>query len=225
LAAYYWHVKDYKRLVSNYEKTVKIKEYDPNNLSYAALANELFADKNIALKYMTKAAELENAWLPNLGIFYLHRGEFDKGISVLEQYVDFEARLRLAYARIMKNQYQPAVVEFDEALKELNFTKGTDIYNRVFGDGIYNNKTLRTYFNTVFNELAYSLLNRPDYKSYIYAALGDADSTFVIINKGLEENMHIWIYYLIMRSPAMEKLKADPRYDALIKRLKLKKYL
>jgi len=225
LAAYSWHVQDYKQVVRNYEKIAQLKEHDPYNISNAAVANELFADKGIALKYMTKAAEFEKAWLVDLGMFYLHRGEFDKGISVLEQYVDFDARLRLAYARLMKNQYQLAAVEFEEALKELNFTKGTDIYNRVFSDGNFNIKTLRKYINNVFNELAYSFLNHPIYKSYFYAALGEVDSAFVNINKALEEDSPIWIYYLIMRSPAMEKLKADPRYDALIKRLKLEEYL
>ena len=57
------------------------------------------------------------------------------------------------------------------------------------------------------------------YIATIYAALGDADSTFYWLDRALEDQSQMlgWIRW----NPIFDVVRSDPRYAAIMRRLKL----
>jgi len=59
----------------------------------------------------------------------------------------------------------------------------------------------------------------PYFIAYLYASAGDADAAFQWLQKAIDEPDNFVLYLRI--DPAFDKLHSDPRYQQLLKRLKL----
>jgi len=61
----------------------------------------------------------------------------------------------------------------------------------------------------------------PLLNALIYAALGDKDRAFALLNQSVEQRVH-WLFWL-NRDPRWGPLRSDPRFQALARRVGLPK--
>ena len=175
------------------------------------------------LKRLRDAQQLEPAspaYAALIGMFLNYQRRYDEAIDQLTKTLEMDATLDLAHthlavAHMYRGEYQLAI---DELARTSSVTPGSSGY---LGQ-IYALSGRRDEALAEVERLMAAADDRPVAAhdiATIFAALGDADSTFQWLDRALEDQSQMlgWIRW----NPVFDSVRSDPRYAAFMQRLNL----
>jgi len=158
----------------------------------------------------------------DLGFHYYYNRQYDQAIKQLRNVV--EMRSDFALARLWLGRSLQQVGRYEEALTE--FTRAESAFQewpvllaaRGFVDGT-SGRTIEA--RAVLGEME-SLSKRKFVTSYgvalVYAGVGENDTALTWLGKAFDERSH-WLVWLRL-DPRWDNLRLDPRFSALVSRMK-----
>jgi adenylate cyclase len=206
-------------------------ELDPNSVDvqagYGWFLNDLGRSEE-ALLHLKRAQELDPLSL-NLGadigfVLYFSR-QYDRAIEQFQKTLEMDpnfapTHVRLGVTYLQKGMYEEAIAEQKKAMS-LDELPGRWGRAAVLGYA-YAVAGKRSEAQKIFNDL--QELSKQRYVSpYNFAlismGLGDRDQTFEWLNKTYDEYPFTLVFLKV--DPRYDSLRSDPRFDALLRRMKL----
>jgi len=179
-----------------------------------------------AVAELRRAVELEPLSLINNAIFglsYLYARQNDKALEQGKRTYDLDPDFRfgrqyLGYTYIVLGRYDDAIALAEEGLKTFPLSQE---YLAIAGlaHAMSGHRREAEQYLDRFGELAKTRYVRTSYVASIYVALGEKDKAFAELEKSFEDKD----YFLprIKLDPFMDPLRADPRFNDLLKRMGL----
>jgi len=206
-------------------------ELDPNSVDvqagYGWFLNDVGRSEE-ALLHLKRAQELDPLSL-NLGadigfVLYFSR-QYDRAIEQFQKTLEMDpnfapTHVRLGVTYLQKGMYEEAIAEQKKAMS-LDESPGRWGRAAVLGYA-YAVAGKRSEAQKIFNDL--QELSKQRYVSpYNFAlismGLGDRDQTFEWLNKTYDEYPFTLVFLKV--DPRYDSLRSDPRFDALLRRMKL----
>lgn len=177
---------------------------------------------------MRKAIELDPYnlnYTRNLGRIFHFEGSYDDAVSVLQGTLDVNpnftfVHLSLALVHLQQEEYEEALEGIEKEREALG------IWNPILDciSGIIHAKMEET---DKAREILDNLEDRskevyisPYYLAALNIALGDIEDGFQLLDKAYREE-DFWVRELMV-DPLFEDVRSDPRYDTMLKKLRLK---
>ena len=141
--------------------------------------------------------------------------KYEDAISHLKRAIELEGRNYSAYGRLgdvyaILNRYNEAIAAFEKA-RELRSD-----------EGMYLARIARVYALMGRRREALKLIKRMNALAFdiasVFAALGNKDESFKILEKAIQERSSLVVYF--KEDPNLDILKSDPRWEGLIKKMK-----
>lgn len=177
---------------------------------------------------MRKAIELDPYnlnYTRNLGRIFYFEGSYDDAVSVLQGTLDINPNFTLVHLSLALVYLQQE--EYEEALEGIKKEReALGVWNPILDciSGVIHTRRDET---EKAREILDSLEDRseevyisPYYLAALNIALGDRDRGFQLLDKAYREG-DFWIRELRV-DPLFKDVRSDPRYDTLLKRLRLK---
>jgi TolB-like protein/Flp pilus assembly protein TadD len=159
----------------------------------------------------------------DIGLVYFHKRQYDLAIKHFKTVADlfpdfFPVHHHLAWAYMQKEMYKESIDEFQKAL---SISKGHTMVKAMLGYA-YAVSGKKDEARKILKELQdYSARQYvPPYRfAVLYTGLGEKDLAFEWLNKSYDDLDILLIYVNV--SPFFDSLRQDPRFDQLLKRLRL----
>ncbi len=179
-----------------------------------------------AVSELRRAVELEPLSLINNAIFglsYLYARQNDKALEQGKKTYDLDPDFRfgrqyLGNTYIVLGRYDDAIALAEEGLKTFPLSQEYLAIAGLAHAKSGHRREAEQYLDR-FGELAKTRYVRTSYVASIYVALGEKDKAFTELEKSFEDKD----YFLprIKLDPFMDPLRADPRFNDLLKRMGL----
>ena len=188
-AAYYTALGNFKSAISEIQQA---REYDPLSLRYA--------DRYLYVLVFSK--------------------EYDRTIAEADTMLAKDKNFVMGYA--WKAVALSMLGRYDEAIKsqkraiEIDDNSGMEVFLGVIEAAAGNKATARQIVAKIEIEAQHQYVCNYEI-SQVYAMLGDSDKAFKWLNSGVQQQCDCMIW--LQGEPWMEKIRADPRYLDLIKRV------
>ena len=131
----------------------------------------------------------------------------------------------LAHIYLYNKNFIEGVAYAKKAYDMVQFPKRDEIYKKAFPDGIIDERSTKNYYRGIMEEV--NKKKDPGFPltalTMWYAFIDEKDSVFVLLNK-IDDTQSTFLP-LWIQCAMFDTLRSDPRYDALIKKLKLEKYI
>lgn len=179
-----------------------------------------------AIEELKRALELEPLSLVNNSILastYLYGGQYKQALEQAKYAYDLEpafvlARWNLGYAYIANGKYKDAIELSEESLR----TDPTSQFMLRIAGIAYAKSRRKSDAERVINrfkELAKAQYVSSYYVASIYAALGEKDKALTELEHSFAKRD--WDLHRLKVDPFMDPLRDDPRFEEMLKRLKL----
>jgi len=211
------------------EQCKRALELNPNSADvHASYAHHLLVLGRLdeSMLYLKRAQELDPLSLEltaDIGQAFYFSREFDRSIEQLQKTIEMNpnfapAHTRLGMTYLKKGMYEEAITEHKKA------TGIDERPGRVARLGYaYAVAGRRDEAQKVIDDLKEQQSKgryvSPFHFALIYMGLGDKDQAFVLLEKTCEERSDM--LWDIKLSPKFDSLRSDPRFDALLRRMKL----
>ena len=224
LALYDWNWAESER---EYGKAFQL---DPN-VSYIHLTHGVsyftpLGKRDEAVAELKRAVELEPLSLITNAIFglsYLYAGQNDKALEQGKKTYDLDPDFRfgrqyLGNTYIVLGRYDDAIALAEEGLETFPLSQEYLAIAGLAHAKSGRRREAEQYLDRL-GELAKTRYVRTSYVASIYVALGEKDKAFAELEKSFEDKD----YFLprIKLDPFMDPLRADPRFNDLLKRMGL----
>jgi len=190
-------IGEYDKAIERYKKAQKLDffTFDDNN----AMGTTYFCarDYNKAIEYYKKAVKIDPSNETPIG--------------------------NLSYAYLVNEQYKDAADAYQKWFGLRKIPNADEIFEECFAAGEYNKPSLQKYLRNILEES--DKTNNPytpHYKARFYAYMDETDSAIVMLEKAFDEkdtNLP-----RSMSDPVFDNLRSDPRFQALLTKMKLDKY-
>ncbi len=218
---------DWEAAEREYERAIELNPRYPTTHQWYGGYLSAMGRHEEALREAETARELDplnliiNTWV---GLRHYFAGRYDVAIEEYEKALelgpDFQpAHWHLGWALEQTGRYEEAIAEAQQAI---DLSGGSPLYIASLG---------HAYAKAGRDEEARETLDRLEQESrtrhvsayhtaVIHGALGDADEAFRWLDRAYEEQAP-WIGYLRVDPRIDERLRSDPRFDALLQRARL----
>ena len=220
----------YEEAVEQMQKTI---ELDPDwPYSYINLAGTYMSmnEHDKATKLLEKIEADKDLYIESryyIGISYLIRQDYEKAIEEFRktpqdhpEYSNFMGFIALTY-RLM-GQYKTSIDLFVRNAKEKGDPFVDDIYNRTFGNGVFNEETFKDYFKNTLDkavEVNHPMLKNPPVMNFFYLYARQYDMFFVEVEKFIRITNPV-----VLALPFYDSVRDDPRFVKLWERYGISKY-
>jgi serine/threonine protein kinase/Tfp pilus assembly protein PilF len=222
---------EYEKSVIEYQKCAQLKPAVAWKYDAYGDALYIIGRHNAAINEYKKEITLDpKSWIA-LVLGYFYAGMFEESIKYFEQNIDSTMmsawdNYRIAYIYLFQKEYKKGILYLHKFFEEKNFEKRAPCYQHAFGNNHFDELSTKEYFKCIMAE--FERIKNPQLTGRItmarnYAYIGDIDKAFEHLNRAHDEQ-HWWLA-IYLKSAFSNELKSDPRYDELIKRLKLEKYV
>ena len=191
-------------------------ELDPNNakahFAYAYVLSRLGRADEMT-EQMEKAMRLDPAepWWPQVyGAFLLQARRFEEAERQLKRAIVIDPNWRLAYAEL--SDLYVELGRFDEALKLTGEWSNNPLSMAYIYARMGNRKKALDFLNRSSDRTLFSL-------AVVYTALNDFDKAFEVINESFVRGDGFMTGY--GHYPVLDRLKADPRWKDVARRMNL----
>ena len=221
----YFYDRDWAAAEREFKKAIELNpNYPTAHHWYAVFLSANPNRKKETLAEIKRALELEpmslpiNAWY---GRILSWTGQLDQAIDELRRTEELDpdfllTRYRLGTAYAEKGRYDEAIAEFNEVLRRSNDNPaGTTGLGLVYAMSGKREQALKTIDQ--LRELSKKRYVSPSQVAMIYTALGDKDKAFEYLEEG--NKAHDLLIIRLKVDPRLEKLRSDPRFDDLVKRV------
>jgi len=221
---------EYEKSIEISKKIIDLEPQRPANYLRYGYALRIIGEHDRAIRQYKKAVELNPVNLYYLGWAYFMGRDFDHAVENLKKALDvvpgdIPAADVLAHIYLYTENFSEGIMYAKKAFEMVKFSNRDEIYKKAFPNGIIDKKSAQNYFRGIMEEV-----NKKKDPGFPLAALAmwytfidEKDSVFVLLNK-LYDRQSTSLAGII-QSPFLDKLQSDPRYDVLIKKLKLEKYI
>lgn len=204
---------------------------NPNSVDVHASGNShLFAFGRFdeAMQHLKRAQELDPL-SPNIyadiGLLFYFARQNDRAIEQLQKALELDpnfvpAHARLAWVYLTKGMHEEAIAEQKKAIAVEDPTgrwRRTALLGYVYAVAGKQDEAQKILSD--LKELAKQRNVSPLNFAMIYIGLGDKDQAFAWLNKSYEERPDSLMFIKV--SPLFESLRSDPRFDDLLRRMKL----
>jgi tetratricopeptide (TPR) repeat protein len=205
-------------------------ELDPNDVraheSYAWHL-EMFERLDEALPHLKRALELDPysmALMWDIGVWFTQSRQYDRAIEQFKKMIEMDPSDFTAHSPGLAEAYQKKGM-YEEAVEEV---KKASALGRTGPQApaalayAYAVAGKREEAQKILDELKESAKQRyvPAFSfALIYMGLDDKDQAFEWLNKTFEENPYRIAFIKV--NPRFDSLRSDPRFDALLRRMKL----
>lgn len=193
--------------------------------SYYLMAMGRFDD---AWKEVNRAHELDPLSVTistDIGFNYYYRRSYDEAINQLRGTLSVSPKFPLAHLWLGRAYQQKKM--YSEAIDEFNKTDAAlpgwvvTIAGMGHAYGEWGHQAEAKQVLARLNEIAREKYVTPYGVALVYAGLGDKDQAFAWLNKAVAGRSH-WLVWL-NRDPRWDRIRSDPRFDDLQKRVGLPK--
>jgi len=170
------------------------------------------------------------SWL-DVAFAYFFANSSKEAIEYIEQAIKTNTPygwdyLYLAQIYLFHQEYKKGIHYIHTFLEHKNFEQRDQCYESAFQDNQFDELSMRNYLKCIMNQGEKTTKYPVDWslnQAIIYAYIGYSDKAFEALYRAYDEK-NLWLAVYI-RSAFFDNLKSDPRYNALIKKLKLEKYI
>ena len=223
----YWVEWDWSAAEKAFRRAIELNPSDPRPYGVCAwlLSNTGRNDEAIELakrSYQLDPISPETNWY--LGIVLLAAGKTDEAIRRFQASIDLEptyfyAHNFLGRAYLQAGKITQAVAAFERA-RDLERENPENWANLAYAYGLSGKRDEAEKIIAYLKDLSRTNYVAPYYLAIAYAGLGDNEQTFKCIEQAYEDRSDSLILYLTA-DPQMQKIRSDPRYKEMLKRLNL----
>lgn len=221
-----YHAWNWAEAENEFKKAI---ELNPNYAtahdwySYYLMAMGRFDD---AWKEVNRAHELDPLSVTistDIGFNYYYRRRYDEAINQLRATLSVSPKFPLAHLWLGRAYQQKKM--YSEAIDEFNKTDAAlpgwvvTIAGMGHAYGEWGHQAEAKQVLVRLNEMAREKYVTPYGVALVYAGLGDKDQAFAWLNKAVAGRSH-WLVWL-NRDPRWDRIRSDPRFDDLQKRVGL----
>jgi len=221
-----YHAWNWAEAENEFKKAI---ELNPNYAtahdwySYYLMAMGRFDD---AWKEVNRAHELDPLSVTistDIGFNYYYRRSYDEAINQLRATLSVSPKFPLAHLWLGRAYQQKKM--YSEAIDEFNKTDAAlpgwivTIAGMGHAYGEWGHQAEAKQVLVRLNEMAREKYVTPYGVALVYAGLGDKDQAFAWLNKAVAGRSH-WLVWL-NRDPRWDRIRSDPRFDDLRKRVGL----
>jgi TolB-like protein/DNA-binding winged helix-turn-helix (wHTH) protein/Tfp pilus assembly protein PilF len=221
-----YHAWNWAEAENEFKKAI---ELNPNYAtahdwySYYLMAMGRFDD---AWKEVNRAHELDPLSVTistDIGFNYYYRRSYDEAINQLRATLSVSPKFPLAHLWLGRAYQQKKM--YPEAIDEFNKTDAAlpgwvvTIAGMGHAYGEWGHQAEAKQVLVRLNEMAREKYVTPYGVALVYAGLGDKDQAFAWLNKAVAGRSH-WLVWL-NRDPRWDRIRSDPRFDDLQKRIGL----
>ncbi len=157
-------------------------------------------------------------------VFYYQR-KYDQSIDQLKKTLEMApdynlARGDLGMAYLEKKMYPEAIAVLEEALK-MPVGKAASLSTLAYAYAVAGKKTEARKILDQLNELSRQQYVQPRLLARIYVGLGDKEKAFAYLEKSFEDRSIESGFGTINVDPTFDPLRSDPRFNDLVRRMKL----
>ena len=235
LAWTYWSLREWEQASDAFKKVVELDPENGGALQVLGCLLGILGQKERERECYLRAAELAPVQSIELGLWHLNYGDYEQAVSGLVQaendspnYVN--TSFYLFAARFLSGDFPEAEQSLSEWLKRLNYEDRAALRARAIPDGTVDRLSLIGYIRLILER--FEKEERPIANSYearipatLYCLSGDLESAMETLEYAYEtfETDSYWLPWYI-RFSHFKPLHSDPRFGALIKKLKLDPY-
>jgi TolB-like protein/tetratricopeptide (TPR) repeat protein len=219
---------DWEGAAKDYKMAVELNPgYSPahNRYGYSLMSMGRFEE---AIEQMKKAIELDPYnlnYTRNLGRIFYFEGSYDDAVSVLQGTIEINpvfsfVHLSLALVYIQESEYEEALVAVkkeEEAQGQLNPI--LDCISGIIHARMDEKDKARQILDNLEARSKEKYIS-PYYLAALCVTLGETDRGFELLDKAYRDE-DFWIRELKV-DPLFEDVRSDPRYDMMLKKLRLK---
>jgi len=210
------------------EEYKRALELDPNSVrahETYAWHLEMFEQLDEALTHLKRAQELdpfnmELMW--DMGVWLNQSRRYDRAVEQFQKMIEMDPNYPAAHSPGLDESYQK-IGMYEEAITEWKKAKSL---GRTGGEAglayAYALAGKKDEAQKILDEMKEAAKERyvPAFGfALVYMGLGDKDQAFEWFNKTFEENPYRIAFIKV--SPRFDSLRSDPRFDALLRRMKL----
>ena len=221
---------EYEKALAPYRKIIELEPERPGNYQRLGHTLSIIGDHEGAIEQFQKAVEINPTDYDHLGVAYWCARDFKRAAENLKKALEVVpdnayATICLFYIYLSNDQFAHGVEYAKRYFDICDFPNRDAIYNKAFSGGIIDKETTKNYIRYILDEI-----NKrenpgwqPRQRAALYSFVDEKDSTFVMLEKAFDrQDLYL---ALSIQTTFYDKLRSDPRYDALIKKLKLEKYI
>ncbi len=211
---------DWRGARADFERALQLNPRDPDaHRDYARLL-ALLGVPDDALAHARQAVEIDplspRAW-SSLGVLYISLGDLGQGKTALNRSLEIApeqdyASANLGITLLLEGHASEALGAFNRSTAEMFRLMGAALATHDMGEVIESRRALDAFITACANHAAYQVAS-------VYAWQGDIDGAFAWLDRawtqrdtGLPD---------ITVQPLFRKVRSDPRYDALLRKLNL----
>ena len=230
LGHYYRLIGEYEKSAAQYKKRTEVEPGRPINYWAYGWALGIIGEHEEAIVQCRKAMDLDPATIRRLGMVYYIAGDLDSAVDCMTKALeivkdDLYAVAWLSVFKYLQRQYAESMEYAMLWFGMIDFPDLERIYEKAFSGHIPDSSSTKHFYKYIMDEI-----NKKKYPGFIprmramwYTFAGEKDSAFAMIDKAYEEQ-DIYIARSVV-GPIFRELRSDPRYDAVVWKLKLEKYI
>jgi len=224
LAHVKWKEWDWAGAEADFDRGIKLNPNYPIGRLYHAVYLSSLSRQDEAMKEIRRAQELDPLSLPiNASVVYvLYLGrQYDEAITAGKKTLEMDAvfaltHQRLGLAYVQKKMYKEAIGEFQQAANNSNRAP-LAIISLGHGFAASGNKVEAQRVLAELKDLSRRQYVSPYGVAMIYAALGDKEQAFQLLEKAYAERNTELVFLKV--DPRADPLRADLRFQELVKKV------
>jgi len=224
LAHVKWKEWDWAGAEADFDRGIKLNPNYPIGRLYHAVYLSSLSRQDEAMKEIRRAQELDPLSLPiNASVVYvLYLGrQYDEAITAGKKTLEMDAvfaltHQRLGLAYVQKKMYKEAIGEFQQAANNSNRAP-LAIISLGHGFAASGNKVEAQRVLAELKDLSRRQYVSPYGVAMIYAALGDNEQAFQLLEKAYAERNTELVFLKV--DPRADPLRADLRFQELVKKV------
>jgi len=235
LAWTYWTLKEWEEAADAWERVVELDPENAYGFQLLGCILGILGQKEREWECYLQATELTPVQSIELGVWHLNYGDYEQAVTGLKQAEKVNpgypnTMFYLFAAQFLSGDYPGAERSLSEWLKRLNYEDRAALRAQALPDGGVNRASLIGYVRLILERFKEE--QRPISGSYearlpatFYCLSGDLESAMETLENAYEnfETDSHWLPWYI-RFSYFKPLHSDPRFQELIKKLKLDPY-
>ena len=223
IADFYWN---WPEAESHFKRALELNPNYPTARHWYCQYLVRMGRFNEAIQEAKRAQELDPTSLvmhANLGTAFYEARQYDQAIEQLQKTLEMDANFVPAYlylgvAYLQKRMYDEAITSFQKGNQLAPYTTDmTALLGHAYAMSGKRDEALKIL--SELNELSKQQYVSPFGKAFIYVGLGEKDQTFKWLEKAYDDR--IWLMGMLKVEPIFDPLRADPRFEDLLRRVGL----
>jgi TolB-like protein/DNA-binding winged helix-turn-helix (wHTH) protein/Tfp pilus assembly protein PilF len=204
------------------EEYKRALELDPNSVrahQTYAWHLEMFGRFDDAMSHTKRAQELDPLSLElmwDMGVWFSFSRQYDRAIEQLQKIIEMDSKFIPAHTFIAETYQKKGM--YEEAIEEVKKGNGTPP-QLGYAYAVAGKKDEAQKILNDLKEQSKQRYVSPKAFAMIYMGLGDKDQAFEWFNKAFEENPYRIAFIKV--DPRFDSLRSDPRFNDLLRRMKL----